>query len=112
VVPPLNPADAAEKLELSPADAFDAHLVSGGLPLILDEWPTGMTALDYVADAVNDPLSALLVSGERALAAEFPQNPMRAWCSAQSAQVSGRTPRSSGPPEAFPRQPLTGRCTC
>jgi hypothetical protein len=72
VVPPLSPADAAQMLELSPADAFDAYLVSGGLPLILDEWPTGTTALDYVADAVTDPLSALLVSGERALAAEFP----------------------------------------
>jgi uncharacterized protein len=72
VVPPLSPADAAQMLELRPADAFDAYLVSGGLPLILDEWPTGMTALDYVADAVADPLSALLVSGERALAAEFP----------------------------------------
>ena len=31
-----------------------------------------MTALDYIADAVRNPLSALLVSGERALAAEFP----------------------------------------
>lgn len=72
VVPPLSPADAAEMLNLSPADAFDAYLVSGGLPLILDEWPEGMTALEYVAAAVNDPLSALLVSGERALAAEFP----------------------------------------
>ena len=72
VVPPFSPADAAEMLGLSPADAFDAYLVSGGLPLILDEWPAGMTALDYVTDAVTDPLSALLVSGERALAAEFP----------------------------------------
>jgi uncharacterized protein len=72
VVPPLSPADAAQMLELPSADAFDAFLVSGGLPLILDEWPSGMTALDYVADAVTDPLSALLVSGERALAAEFP----------------------------------------
>ena len=72
VIPPLNPADAAEMLELSAADAFDAYLVSGGLPLILDEWPTGMKALDYVAQAVADPLSAMLVSGERALAAEFP----------------------------------------
>ncbi|MGH3212047.1 MAG: ATP-binding protein, partial [Trebonia sp.] len=72
VVPPLNPADAAEMLGLSAADAFDAYLVSGGLPLILDEWPSGTTALDYVAEAAADPLSALLVSGERALAAEFP----------------------------------------
>jgi AAA+ ATPase superfamily predicted ATPase len=71
VIPPLSPADAAEMLGLPAADAFDAYLVSGGLPLILDEWPTGVTALDYVADALTDPLSALLVSGERALAAEF-----------------------------------------
>jgi AAA+ ATPase superfamily predicted ATPase len=72
VIGPLSPADAAEMLGLPAADALDAYLVSGGLPLILDEWPTGVTALDYVADAVTDPLSALLVSGERALAAEFP----------------------------------------
>lgn len=72
VVPPLSPADAAEMLNLSPAEAFDAYLVSGGLPLILDEWPPGLPALDYLADAVTDPTSALLVSGERALAAEFP----------------------------------------
>jgi len=72
VVPPLSPADAAEMLALPAAEALDAYLVSGGLPLILDEWPAGMTALDYVAEAVADPLSALLVSGERALAAEFP----------------------------------------
>lgn len=72
VIPPLSPADAAEMLELPAAEALDAYLVSGGLPLILDEWPPGMTALDYIASAVTDPLSALLVSGERALAAEFP----------------------------------------
>lgn len=72
VVPPLSPADAAEMLDLPAAEAFDAYLVSGGLPLILDEWPSGVRALDYVTDAVTDPLSALLVSGERALAAEFP----------------------------------------
>jgi AAA+ ATPase superfamily predicted ATPase len=71
-VPPLSPADAAEMLGLPPADAFDAYLVTGGLPLILDEWPQGMAVLDYLADAVTDPTSALLVSGERAVAAEFP----------------------------------------
>jgi uncharacterized protein len=72
VVPPLSPADVAEMLELPAAEAFDAYLVSGGLPLILDEWPAGMTALDYIAEALADPISALLVSGERALAPEFP----------------------------------------
>jgi hypothetical protein len=72
VIPPLSPADVTEMLALPAAEAFDAYLVSGGLPLVLDEWPSGRTALDYVAEAVADPLSALLVSGERALAAEFP----------------------------------------
>lgn len=59
-------------LDLSAAEAFDAYLVSGGLPLILDEWPVGADIFGYLNEAVPDPTSALLVSGERALAAEFP----------------------------------------
>jgi AAA+ ATPase superfamily predicted ATPase len=72
VIPPLSPADVADMLHLPAADAVDAYLVSGGLPLILDEWPARATVLKYLAGAVRDPTSALLVSGERALAAEFP----------------------------------------
>lgn len=72
VVPPLNPADVAAMLEISAADAFDAYLVSGGLPLVLDEWPHGASVMDYLSEAVTDPTSALVISGERALAAEFP----------------------------------------
>jgi DNA-binding transcriptional ArsR family regulator len=72
VVPPLSPADVLEMLAVPAADALDAYLVSGGLPLILDEWPAGATVMDYLADALMNPTSALLVSGERALAAEFP----------------------------------------
>ena len=41
VVPPLNPAEVATMLGVRPADAIDAYLVTGGLPLILDEWPAG-----------------------------------------------------------------------
>ena len=72
VVPPLSPHDVGAMLDQSPAEAFDAYLVTGGLPLILDEWSPGGTLPDYLAEAVTDPTSALLVSGERALAAEFP----------------------------------------
>lgn len=72
VVSPLSPADVAEMLELAAAQAIDAYLVSGGLPLVLDDWPRGLGVMDYLADALDDPTSALLVSGERALAAEFP----------------------------------------
>jgi len=72
VVPPLSPADVADMLDLEPAEAFDDYLVSGGLPLVLEEWPAGSGIFDYLAEAVTDPTSALIVSGERSLAAEFP----------------------------------------
>lgn len=72
VIPPLNPAEVAEMLDLSPADALDAYLVCGGLPLILEEWPRGADLWEYLRYALRRPTSALLVSGERALAAEFP----------------------------------------
>lgn len=72
VVPPLSPADVATMLALDPAEAFDAYLVSGGLPLVLEDWPANGGVFDYLAAAVDDPTSALIVSGERSLAAEFP----------------------------------------
>lgn len=72
VVPPLSPADVADILSLPSAEAFDAYLVSGGLPLVLEEWPRAASVFDYLADVVSDPTSALIVSGERSLAAEFP----------------------------------------
>jgi uncharacterized protein len=72
VVPPLNPAEVGRMLDLPPADAFDAYLVCGGLPLILEEWPRGAGLWDYLRRALRRPTSALLVSGERTLAAEFP----------------------------------------
>ncbi|MEV0236529.1 DUF234 domain-containing protein [Nonomuraea sp. NPDC050786] len=72
VINPLTPADVAEKLNLSPADAIDAYLITGGLPMILDEWPMGANARDFLNTAIPDPTSALTVSGERAVAAEFP----------------------------------------
>jgi uncharacterized protein len=72
IVPPLNPAEVASMLAAPPAEAIDAFLVTGGLPLILDEWPQGATLWEYLETALNRPTSALIVSGERALAAEFP----------------------------------------
>jgi AAA+ ATPase superfamily predicted ATPase len=72
VVPPLNPAEVGDMLGLTPADAFDAFLVTGGLPLILEEWPVGADLWTYLAAALERPTSPLLVSGERVLAAEFP----------------------------------------
>lgn len=72
VVPALSPSETAVMLDLGAADALDAYLVTGGLPLIAGEWPNGMPLWDYLAEAVTDPTSALVVSGERMLASEFP----------------------------------------
>lgn len=72
VVPPLSPADVADMLGLEAPEAFDAFLISGGLPLVLEEWSAGGDPFDYLREAVADPTSALIVSGERSLAAEFP----------------------------------------
>lgn len=74
VLGPLNPAEVGEMLGIAePADAFDAALMTGGLPLICAEWPNGAGMWDFLRTALSDPVSALLVSAERSLAAEFPQ---------------------------------------
>lgn len=72
VVHPLSPADVQAKVGLPPAEAIDAHIVTGGFPMILDEWPSGASLREFLNGALIDPTSALIVSGERVMAAEFP----------------------------------------
>ncbi|WP_129667633.1 ATP-binding protein [Phytoactinopolyspora endophytica] len=74
VVGPLNPADVGGMLGLDAADTLDATLITGGLPLICSEWERGTPVWDYLEFALSNPLSALLVSAERVLAAEFPRH--------------------------------------
>jgi AAA+ ATPase superfamily predicted ATPase len=76
VLGPLSPADLAEMLGLEPAAALDAALVTGGLPLICREWTPGASMWDFLNVSLSNPLSALLVSAERSLAAEFPPQAM------------------------------------
>jgi AAA+ ATPase superfamily predicted ATPase len=76
VVGPLTPADIGEMLDLEPAAAFDAALITGGLPLICREWQAGASMWDFLEAALENPISALLVSAERSLAAEFPPQAM------------------------------------
>nr|WP_030144568.1 DUF234 domain-containing protein [Glycomyces sp. NRRL B-16210] len=78
VLGPLNPAEVGEMLELGPAEAFDAALVTGGLPLICAGWPTGADLWDFLGEALSDPISALNVSAKLMLAAEFPEQAMAA----------------------------------
>lgn len=72
IVGPLNPPDVAEMLGLDAADAFDACLVTGGLPLVCARWRRGDSIWTFLRKQLADPLSPLLVSAERSLAAEFP----------------------------------------
>lgn len=76
VVRPLTPADIGEMLDLETAAAFDATLITGGLPLICREWQAGASMWEFLEAALDNPISALLVSAERPLAAEFPPQAM------------------------------------
>lgn len=71
VIEPLAPVDIGKMLELAPADALDAYLITGGFPVLAQEWGRGRSLDEYLKEALNDPTSFLLVSAERALAAEF-----------------------------------------
>lgn len=74
VIPPLTPAEVSEMLQVNAADAFDAYLITGGLPLICKEWARGNSMWEYLKEALSSAHSALIVSGERSLAAEFSPN--------------------------------------
>lgn len=72
VVEPFDPAETAAMLGLPAADALDAQLVAGGFPLIMRSWGRGTSLWEFLTESLTDPTSPLIVSGERALAAEFP----------------------------------------
>ncbi|WP_407676793.1 ATP-binding protein [Phytohabitans aurantiacus] len=74
VLGPLNPAEVGRMLRLDPAEAFDAALVTGGLPLICAAWQPGDSLWTFLQAELANPVSALLVSAERSLAAEFPDS--------------------------------------
>ena len=69
----LTPRDVAAMTGLAPFDAFDAFLITGGLPLVAQEWEPGMTREDFLRESFTRSTSALVVSGARVLDAEFPE---------------------------------------
>ncbi|WP_214107585.1 ATP-binding protein [Acrocarpospora catenulata] len=90
ILGPLNPADVGAALGLGPADAIDAHLVSGGLPGILRSWPHAMPALDFLRQESADPAAPVFGVPEAALLAEFP-NPDTARRVLQAVGAGDRT---------------------
>ncbi|WP_047222014.1 ATP-binding protein, partial [Protofrankia coriariae] len=107
VLPPLNPAEVGAMVGLPAAGAIDAYLVTGGLPLICQEWGSGQSVESFLAVSLADPTSALLVSGERSLAAEFPGhiqartvlaaigNGERTWSGVRAAASAGAEPMAA-----------------
>jgi AAA+ ATPase superfamily predicted ATPase len=71
-VGPLNPADVAAMAGLPAAEAFDANLVTGGLPIICARWQHGEDTRSFLARELANPVSPLVVSAPLSLAAEFP----------------------------------------
>lgn len=72
VLQPLSPAEVGHVLDLDAADAIDSHLITGGLPLICADWTPGTSRREFLRSSLAAPTSALVVSAELALAAEFP----------------------------------------
>ncbi|MGC9496216.1 ATP-binding protein [Streptomyces sp. WG7] len=73
LVRPLHLADVQTMTGLGAADAVDALLITGGFPEIVQSWPAGMARVDFLREAVTNPLSPLLVAGELSLLGEFPE---------------------------------------
>ncbi len=69
---PLNPAEVATMLKLAPGVAFDAYLITGGMPAMCAAWPSGATPPHALAEMLRFPTSPLVVSAELSLLAEFP----------------------------------------
>ena len=75
---PLNPAETAELIGLPPRDAFDAFLVTGGFPNLVNQWARNGSMKAYLKSQLASSSSVLVVTGERMLAAEFsPDSPSR-----------------------------------
>jgi uncharacterized protein len=69
---PLTVADTADLTGLAAPDAFDAQLIVGGYPRLLQEWDPGVHVPEFLEQQLSDSTSPLVVVGERILDAEYP----------------------------------------
>src|SRR5215470_19772408 len=67
ILGPLNPAETGHALDLAPADAIDAHLITGGLPGIIRRWPPATPPLDFLESECVDPASPVFSIPESTL---------------------------------------------
>ncbi len=71
---PLNVADVAAMTGLGAAEAFDAELVTGGLPILCARWRRGEDLWSFLEHELAEPVSPLIASAQLSLAAEFPDH--------------------------------------
>lgn len=71
VLDPLTPTDVGRMTGRAAFEAFDAYLITGGLPLVAQEWELGMSARQFLEVSFSSSTSALVVSGSRVLDSEF-----------------------------------------
>lgn len=71
VLTALSPLDVAEMTQLRSFEAFDAYLITGGQPQVVETWAPGMSPEEFLRASFASPHSALVVSGARVLDSEF-----------------------------------------
>ena len=69
---PLSPYDVASLTGVSPVDAFDAFVVTGGFPNLVNRWRHGQTLRQFLASQLATSTEVLSVVGDRMMSAEFP----------------------------------------
>ncbi len=73
-VNPLPPSDVAKLLSFEPAVALDTFLITGGFPNLVNAARRHANPDEFLSAELTNPTSALIVAGERVLAAEFPHD--------------------------------------
>jgi AAA+ ATPase superfamily predicted ATPase len=73
VVPPLSPREVADIVGSPTAgEAFDAYLITGGMPMLCEEWTAGASVHEYLEDVLDRSSSMFVTGALRTLDAEFP----------------------------------------
>jgi AAA+ ATPase superfamily predicted ATPase len=72
ILGPMTPLDVSRWTATTGINAFDAYIMTGGQPLVAEDWHDGTTAHEFLMDSLNNPVSALVTEGSRVLDGEFP----------------------------------------
>jgi hypothetical protein len=68
----LSPRDVARMTGTTGIEAFDAWLITGGLPTVTRAWAKGTSREEFLRAQLSDAITPLVVSGQRIVDSEFP----------------------------------------